>query len=560
MTAGTLALFPLGGLGEIGMNCFALEQRGQILLVDCGVTFDDRGIGVDVIHPSFAALEQYEADGARIVGVVVTHGHEDHIGALPYLLRRFDCPVYAPPYALGLIRERLGEHEILQYARLNEVRVRTPFAVGSFLVEPIRVTHSIADATAVAIRTDAGMVIHSGDFKIDPHPEDGETFDADRLRELGDEGVALLLSDSTNVDSIGTTGSEEIVHEALEAIVENAKGAVVVGVFASNVHRLRMLGEIALKTGRKLVLLGRSVQTHSRVAHATGYLGWPTGLVHPAERARELPPARILGIATGTQAEERAALGRLARGDHHAMSIGAGDTVVMSSRIIPGHEPEVYELMGNLLRLGVELITRGTDKRVHVSGHAHQDEQRKMIELVRPRSFVPLHGTLHHLRKHAEIARSYGADARVIENGQRLRLSELGLEENGRVESGRVHRFAGHEIAPSVLRERGQLAETGIAFAAVPVTARGELSGEIVIETRGIVDAETAIELVARAKNEAARAIADVQMVKSIHDGGTTRDDASIVAAVRSAIRRTFFQATGSKCVCIVVVQREAKS
>jgi hypothetical protein len=193
------------------MNCFALEQRGQILLVDCGVTFDDRGIGVDVIHPSFAALEQYEAEGARIAGVVVTHGHEDHIGALPYLLRRFDCPVWAPPYALGLIKERLGEHEILQYARLNECRVRAPFSVGSFLVEPIRVTHSIADATALAIRTDAGLVIHSGDFKIDPRPSDGESFDAERLQELGDEGVALLLSDSTNVDSLGSTGSEEIV-------------------------------------------------------------------------------------------------------------------------------------------------------------------------------------------------------------------------------------------------------------------------------------------------------------------------------------------------------------
>ena len=542
MPEAALSLFPLGGLGEIGMNCLALEQRGEVLLVDCGVTFDDRGLGVDVVHPSFEALEPYRD---RIAGVAVTHGHEDHIGALPYLLRRFDVPVYAPPYALGLLGERLREHEILRHARLLEMRVRQPVSIGSFGVEAIRVTHSIADATALAIRTDAGLVVHSGDFKIDPNPPDGEIFDTERFRELGDEGVELLLSDSTNVDSEGTAGSEEIVGEALERIVAGATGAVVVGLFASNVHRLRMLGEVAVATGRKLTLLGRSVYTHSRVAHATGYLGWPSGLVHPSERLGELPPSRILGIATGTQAESRAALGRLAKGQHPSLKLRAGDTVILSSRVIPGHEPEVAEMMSDLIRLGAEVITRTSDRRVHVSGHAHQDEQLRMIELVRPRSFVPVHGTLRHLQKHAALARELGTDARVIENGQRLVLRNGLLESDGAVPSGRVYTFAGRAIGPEVLRERAGLADTGIVVAFLPVNAEGRLLGEVALTTRGIAaDGDPLLETtLASARGEARRAVEGLRLVN---------DPAG---AARMAIRRTFFQAFGSKPVCQVIVQ-----
>jgi ribonuclease J len=545
MPEAALSLFPLGGLGEIGMNCLALEQRGEVLLVDCGVTFDDRGLGVDVVHPSFEALEPYRD---RIVGVAVTHGHEDHIGALPYLLRRFDVPVYAPPYALGLLGERLREHEILRHAHLHEMRVRQKIRIGSFEVEPIRVTHSIADATALAIRTDAGMVVHSGDFKIDPHPPDGETFDAERFAELGDEGVELLLSDSTNVDSEGTAGSEEIVGEALERIVAGTKGAVVVGLFASNVHRLRVLGEVAMATGRKLALLGRSVQTHSRVAQQTGYLGWPSGLVHPSERLGELPPNRILAIATGTQAESRAALGRLAKEQHPSLKLAAGDTVVLSARIIPGHEPEVSEMMSDLMRLGVELITRTSDRRVHVSGHAHQDEQLRLLELTRPRSFLPVHGTLRHLQKHAAMAQEFGSDARVIENGKRLVLRDGLLEDGGQVPSGRVYTFAGRAVVPEVLRERAALAETGIVTAFLPVDAEGRLLGEVALTTRGIA-AEgdpLLVTTLAQARGEARRAVAGMRLAEDPSLGS---------ASARTAIRRVFFQAFGSKPVCQVTVQ-----
>ncbi len=409
---GALRLFALGGLGEIGMNCLALEQRGEVLLVDCGVTFDDRRLGIDVVHPDFTALEAY-----RIVGLFVTHGHEDHIGAIPYFLRRFDVPVYGPRYALGLVRERAAQHEILDHVHLHEIAPRARVAVGSFEVEPIRVTHSIADATALAIRTDAGLVVHTGDFKFDETPPDGETFDVARFQDLGRQGVRLLLSDSTNIDARGPTGSEEGVAVAIDDIVAGSEQAVVVAMFASNVHRLRILGDIARRHGRKLVALGRSVSTHARVARSTArstgdhagapYLEWPSDLVWPADRARELPRRALLGVATGTQGEEAAALARLARGEHQAFELVAGDVVVMSSRVIPGNEAAVVRVMGDLLRRGVELRTWWSDRAVHVSGHAHRDEQRRMIELVRPRAFVPLHGTLHHLFRHAELAREH---------------------------------------------------------------------------------------------------------------------------------------------------------
>jgi ribonuclease J len=541
-----IRVFPLGGLGEVGMNCLAIEQRGEILLVDCGVTFDDRGIGVDVIHPDFSALDAYRD---RIKGVFVTHGHEDHIGALPYLLRRFLVPVWAGPYALGLIRERLFEHEVLEHATLIEAKPRTSYDVGSFKVEPIRVTHSIADATALAITTDAGMVVHSGDFKFDESPPDGERFDEERLRQLGDDGVKLLFSDSTNVDSDGTAGSEASVGEALGPLIASAKGAVVVALFASNVHRLRLLGEIAKETGRRIVPLGRSIHTHSKVAHATGYLDWPSDLVWPAERVRELPREKILGLATGSQAEARAALARLAHGEHPNMEILPGEMVVLSSRIIPGNEREVYALMGSLLRRGVDVRSRVTDRGIHVSGHAHRGEQKRMIELIRPRSFIPVHGTIHHLTRHAELARSAGVeDALVIQNGDIAELADAGVSRGGHVPSGRVHVFAGHAIPPAVLKERQSIATTGVAFVSLVLDVQGKRIHDVMVETRGILDPEASMHLVATATNDVRSSIEEAF---ARGDGETTLADTA-----RSAARRSFFKALGSKPTTLVTIHR----
>ena len=546
-----MRIIVLGGLGEVGMNCLVLEQGGDALVIDCGVTFDDRGLGIDVVHPDFGALDDY-----RVAGIFVTHGHEDHIGAIPYFLRRFDAPVFGPAYALSLVRERAAEHEVLAHADLRCVKPRGAERVGPFEVEPVRVTHSIADATALAIRTDAGLVVHTGDFKFDDAPPDGELFDVERFGELGREGVDLLFSDSTNIDALGPTGSEEGVGEALEAIVAGAPEAVVVGVFASNVHRLRMLGEIARRHGRKIVPLGRSVSTHMRVARATArstgehagrpYLEWPVDLVWPAERARELPKRQILAVATGSQGEKMAALARLSRGDHGALDLAKDDVVVLSSRVIPGNEPEVMQVMNALLRRGVDVRSWHSNRAVHVSGHAHRQEQRRMLELVAPRAFVPVHGTLHHLLRHAELAREVGVPAvTVLENGDvaTLEVGGAGVRKTGRVPSGRVYVAAGRTLPSKVIAERAALASLGAVHVAVALDAGGALAGDIAIATRGVVDADADGALVEAARKEARSAFEALLAL------GERLDDERIAETVRLAVRRTLARVLGFKPV-----------
>jgi ribonuclease J len=536
-------VLPLGGLGEVGMNCMAIEQRGQVLLVDCGVTFDDRGLGVDVIHPDFSPLDRL---GGALVGVAITHGHEDHIGALPYLLRRHDLPVYGPPYALGLVRERLREHEVLEHARLYETAPGRRFELGSFSVEPIRVTHSIADATALAIATDVGTVVHTGDFKFDETPPDGEELDVERFRALGDAGVTLLLSDSTNVDVEGATGSEAGVGDVLERLVLGAPGAVVVAMFASNVHRLRLLGDIARRSGRRIVLLGRGVGTHARVARSTGYLPWPDELVLPDELARERPRGEILAIATGSQGEAKAALARLARGEHPSFAVVPGDRVILSARTIPGNEPEVHAVLDGLIRRGVEVVTRAKERGVHVSGHAHRPDQRRMIELVRPRCFVPVHGTIHHLTRHAELAREMGVrSVAVVENGRAVEVTEERVIPGETFGAGRVHVWAGREVPSAVLRERAALAQEGAAFCFVTIDASNDAT--IFVHTRGVVDGGELASAHAAAEDAVRVALAEAPAHST---------DAFLTEAARLAVRRAFKHLLGLKPVTTARIHR----
>jgi len=550
----SLRLIPLGGLGEIGMNCLALEQRGEVLLIDCGVAFDGRGLGVDVVHPDFDPLEGY-----RIVGLFITHGHEDHIGAIPYLLRRFDVPVYGPRYALGLVRERAAEHEILQHVDLRCVQPRSSERIGSFEVEPIRVTHSTADATALAIRSDAGLVVHTGDFKFDDNPPDDESFDVERFEALSRGGVRLLFSDSTGVDASGPTGSEVGVGDALDEMIGSTEQAVVVALFASNVHRLQMLGEIAKRRGRKIVALGRSVLTHARVAQATTratgpsagqpYLNWPADLVWPADRARELPRRAILGVATGTQGETSAALARLARAEHPSLDLLAGDLVVMSSRVIPGNDRVVMQVVSELLRRGVQLRSWWSDRAVHVSGHAHRQEQRRMIDLVRPRAFVPVHGTLHHLSRHAALAREAGVpEVAVLENGDVGVVDEQGLRKSGRVAAGRVHVFCGRTLPSRVLDERSSLAARGVVHVTIPLDGKGRVGAPLAFTSRGVLDEILDGPLVTSARQEALAAIEEV----------SERSDEDIALAVKQAVRRSLGRVLGFKPVTLATVVRMA--
>lgn len=554
-------LVALGGLGEIGMNCLALEQGDGIVIVDCGIGFPTTDLGIDVYHPRFDFLTS-RRDAVR--GVVLTHGHEDHIGAVPYLLDALAAPVHGepgrsaaslpiwgPPHALELVRRRLQEHGFEPgEVDLRPTRVGVSHDIGPFGIEPVRVTHSIADATALAIRTAAGLVLHTGDFKLDPSPPDGELTDEARLAELGREGVRLLLSDSTNIDSPGCSGSESDVGDALGEIVLRARQRVVIGMFASNVQRLRLIGDIAARAGRRICLLGRSVVNHTRTAHDVGRLAWPSDLVVPPDVAAAMPRERVLFIASGTQAERAAALNRLASGTHSTLRLDAGDTVILSSRIIPGNDRAVFDLMASFLRLGVDLVTRITDKRVHASGHAHRDEQLRMIELTQPRSFVPVHGTLHHLVRHAALARDAGVgDVHVIEDGEIFEVRAQGqVTRAGRAPVGRVATFGGDPLAEDVLRDRAMIARVGVAFVSVVIDPRGEIAAAPQIVARGISEPAEA-GLYRAASKAVARAVTE-------SSARARSSDAELMDVARLAARRAIEAQTGKRPIVTVALTR----
>jgi ribonuclease J len=551
----TIRVVPLGGLGEIGMNCMALELgsegRAPIVVVDCGIMFPNVPNGVDVIHPDLTYLAQ---NRDRIAALLVTHGHEDHIGGIPYLLRGVDVPIYGPPYALGLIRTRLEEHPGIR-PRLVPTTPRVPFRLGSgsdlLEIEPIRVTHSIADATALAIRSDEGVVIHTGDFKIDPDPTDGETFDADRLRSLGDEGVELLLSDSTNVESRGRSRGEREVERALARVIERARHRVVIGLFASNVHRLRAIGRIARDTGRRIAFLGRSMQTHVRVAHETGYLSIAPDRMISIEDAHALPRREVIVVATGSQAEPRAALARLALDDHPRLRLEPGDTAILSSRAIPGNEVGVMQMVSDLHRRGCEVHVTSSEPDIHASGHAHSDEQREMIDLVRPRAFVPVHGTRHHLERHARLARESGVgDVLVIENGEIADLATGGIAKAGVVHVGRISVDSSGELASAVLRERALLGELGVAATTILVDDSGRPLSRPTVSTRGLLDESVRWDVLADAQREVHDALATHPWAEAQPPIEGLREVA------RQALRRALARHLGHKPVAVAMVMR----
>ncbi len=527
-----LRIVPLGGLGEIGMNCLALESPDGVLVIDCGVTFPHGDHGVDVIHPLFDYLEDREGD---LLGVVITHGHEDHIGALPYLLRRMPVPVWAPHYALSLIRERLREFPEVPDIDLTPTVPRKHFKVGRYEIEPLRVTHSIPDSTALAIDTPGGLVIHTGDFKLEDDPLDDQPSDAERFEALGDRGVKLLLSDSTNVDVPGSAGRERDVAAALHALVSRLKQRVIVGMFPSNVYRLKSLVEVAAATGRKLCFLGRSAQTHVRAATELGRINVRSDILVSPERAREVPRSQLLVVASGTQAEPQAALARLAAGDHPRLAIEAGDAVLFSSRTIPGNERAVWSLLCDLERRGAVVHFAQTDPNLHVSGHACREEQLKMLSWVRPQSFIPVHGTYHHLMRHAALAKSVGVhDVSLIENGQTSILDGHGLSEGASVRVGRVPVANRNEVADEVLRERAVMGQVGAVFVTVPIARNGALSGPVTVAARGV-----STDGSPTATDEDARVVIE-RAVRDMHATGGSGSHEAIRDTVRRAARKVY--------------------
>ncbi|WNG24533.1 ribonuclease J [Cystobacter fuscus] len=466
-----LHVIPLGGLGEIGLNAMVIACRGEMLLIDCGLMFPPvSNQGVDVIVPDFTHLRK---NASLLKGIVLTHGHEDHIGALPFLLNELKVPVYATRFTLGMLRHRL--HELGVEADLREIEPRHPFPVGNhFTVEACRVTHTVPDAVGYIVRTPEGPVIHTGDFKLDPDPIDGLRTDLERWGELGDEGVLCLLSDSTNSERTHETGSERDVERTFERLFRDVKGRIVVGMFASNLHRVRHVLELAQKLERSVVPLGRSMMRNIDMARELGYLpGVTDSLFVPLEHAAVLPPERTLVLATGSQAEPRAGLSQLATGDG-PLRLGPEDLVVLSARAIPGNERAVSGLIDQLLWRGARVVYPELEPGVHVSGHASQPQQRRVLELVRPKNFVPIHGEYHHLHRHLTTARECGLAPEQLllaQDGDLLAFEEGRGHFAGSVPTGRIYRdrFGQGQVTPEVLQERTRLAETGIIVAALVI-------------------------------------------------------------------------------------------
>jgi ribonuclease J len=546
--AAPVRVIPLGGLGEIGMNCLALECDGRIAVVDCGILFPNEPIGVDVVAPDLSWLRERRE---RVGAVFLTHGHEDHVGALSFLLRDLPVPVYGTRFTLALVRPRLEEAGVA--ADLREVApgdVRAAGDASPLSAEFFSVTHSIPDACGLALSTPQGTILHSGDFKIDPRPIAGPAMDLARVEALGRAGVRLLLSDSTNAERPGTSLSESEVGPALAEAFERAPGRVLVACFASNVHRIQQVANAARALGRRLLLLGRAMETNVRVAQSLGYLDIPAWMPVGPEEARDLPPKELCVLTTGTQGEPRSALARLARGEHPDLSVAPGDLVVLSSRHIPGNEVAVGQVVNDLCRRGALVAYEGLAP-LHVSGHAQEAEQRRLIALARPGLFVPIHGEYRHLARHAAHAAAEGVARReVIVDGQVLALSDAGAEVLGEtVPVGRVYTdrdaLLGADIGAIVVKDRRLLADAGLLIAVLAVE---RTTGAVVrgpeLFARGVAGFEGAEEEI---RGEALRAIEELS-------GPARADVAEVQEALRGAVRRWFKRTVGKRPTVLPVV------
>jgi ribonuclease J len=482
-------LIPLGGLGEIGLNMMLVESGDDVIAVDCGLMFpDDQLPGIDYVIPDFSyALGR----GRGFRAVVLTHGHEDHIGAIPYLLREVGVPVYGTPLTLALVAEKLREHGMLEGADLRVMRPRERFDVGPFRVEPIRVTHSIVDGIGLAIDTPAGTVVLTGDFKLDPSPLDGEPSDDGRFAELGDRGVLVLCSDSTNVDRPGHTPPELEVGAALAERFSRASGRIILATFASHIHRIQQVLTQAALFGRRVALLGRSMERNVAVAAELGYLRVPAGLLQPLEDLVALPAERQVILSTGSQGEPNSALSLMAAGEHKYVQVARGDLVVISARVIPGNERTVGRVINALYRRGAEVLY-DDNAFVHVSGHASQEDLKRMLALTRPRYFLPIHGEYRHLLGHARLAASAGlAPERIflIEDGAGLEATPVSARVIEGFQAGRVlvdGKGIG-DVGAVVLRDRQILNEEGVIAVSLAVDAKGALVAGPEIATRGVI-------------------------------------------------------------------------
>lgn len=550
MDSGPLRIVPLGGLGEIGLNCLAIEVAGYAVAIDCGLMFPDPSmLGIDRVIPDLGYLKSFRE---RFLGFVMTHGHEDHVGALPYVLRELPAPVFATPMAAGILTERLREHELLSDTELNVVQRRKPWQLGPFHFEAIHMTHSILDSVALAIRTPAGTVIHTGDFKLDETPIDGVTSDLERLSDYANEGVAVLLSDSTGAETPGRTPSERSVHGDINKIFEQCEGQIFFSTFSSHIHRLSQVIELSQLHGRRVSVIGRSMSKALRIATQLGYLEYPPGLFVDSAEAALLPAHRVTHLIAGSQAEPMSSLLRIAEGGSRQVTMGRGDAVILSSRVIPGNEKPVGNLLNHIYRRGaVAFHSRNCD--VHTSGHGSQDELREMLRVVRPRYFVPLHGEYRHLVQHCGLAHEVGlapSSVFLLEDGDVLEVDATGARQAERVASGRIFvdgKGIG-DVERAVLRDRRHLSEGGFILAVLAIDQRtGELISGPDLITRGLAVEHAEAEYLEQAR----RVI--LETLEFLEPEART-DSSEVKEEIRKGLKRYFAKALERRPVIVPFV------
>ncbi len=546
-----LELIPLGGVGEFGMNCMAVRYDDEMIVIDAGMGFPEESVyGVDVCVPDFDFLEEYRDN---ITAIILTHGHEDHLGALPYILKKFNVPVYASHFTAGLADRKLDEHDLLDDVLLHRVEPRQVVEIGPFKIEFIRASHSLVDCFSLAIRTPVGTIVHTGDYKVDETPVIGEPIDLRTLRSYGQEGVLALLSDSTNATVPGRTPSERAVIPAFEEIFNESRGRIVVAAFASSIHRLQIVLDVAHQFNRKVCVLGRSMQKNVEIADELGFLDIPDGLMVSLGQTKSLDDDEIVFLVTGSQGEPRAALSQMANQSYKGLTIEEGDTVVLSARIIPGNERAISRLIGAIYKRGANIIE---EKRrlIHVSGHASQEDIKIMTEAVRPKFVVPIHGEYRMLFRHKEFIRNHlnydEENIILIENGDVLELDGERAVVVDKREVGRtfIDETGFEEIDTGTVRERRQLAYDGVVTLVVTINEEtGELEAPPEIVTRGLLGVDSSNGFIKDAQRVVTKAIENAPKAE--------RQDTTLLKEhVRVELKRFIQKKTGAKPVILPIV------
>lgn len=544
-----IQIISLGGLGEIGKNMTAIRYQDTIVVIDAGLMFpEEELLGIDVVIPDITYLLENKE---KVKAILLTHGHEDHVGALPYLLKEMDVPVYGSRLTLGIVEGKLKEHD-LRIQSLHAIKPRDIVKLGPFEVEFFRVSHSIPDAMGIAIYTPLGIILHTGDIKLDQTPVDGQVVDFRKLAELGEKGVLVMLSDSTNADKPGFTMSEKVVGNTFDDLFGKCEGRIIVTTFASNVHRIQQVICTAQRYGRKVSVVGRSMVNNVKISHELGYMDVPEGILIEMEEINKYPPHEVVIVTTGSQGEPMSALTRMATADHRWVSIEQGDTVIISATPIPGNEKLVAKTVDLLFRQGAEVIYEKT-MGVHVSGHASQEELKILLNLIRPRYFIPVHGEYRHLMKHAKLAESLGIPRSrifVAENGQIIEVGKKKASISGKVTAGKilVDGFGVGDVGNIVLRDRKQLSQDGIMIVVVTINKDG---GDVVagpdIVTRGFVYVRESEELIEDARERVREAL-DICAKKNISEWAVMK------AQVRERLGKHLYEKTGRRPMILPII------